>query len=420
MIKIVFILLAIGLLNNSFAQEPLPANNLSLREAISFALKNNPVMKMAESEVNASAGRYLGGFWLESPKVSLTYEEIPTGSPVKNFGERYVEVSQSFDDPFGIYYKAKGLSAQKAITEADYKNSELQVLINVKRAYYLTLALSEQLKIQEKHTALLQDFLQKSEQRLIAGEGTNLEFLTAKVEFNEARNFSGQLNNNYKNALNDLALALGVDNSSHLEDVHLTDSLNRSSGNLNVDELLSAADRNPVLRSAALNVSRTSYDKKYAWTKLLPSFDLAYFRETIGSNPNFYGVSLGVSVPLWFIFNERGSIQEASANQKSAEFELKSKQLEISTGIKNAFNNYINEKNQLNTYKNEILPLAEEVYRTAKASYDAGEISYIEFLQAQRTLITAQNNFITVMLNHNLALIAIEEAAGIQFNGESK
>lgn len=393
------------------AQQVVNVNELSLISAVNIALENNQVLKISQSEIDASRGRFWQNTWLPSPEVSLTYEAVPLHTPIKNYGERYIELSQSVDYPAGIYFRSKSFA--KAIDASkEWLNSQRHLItIQVKRRYYEALASIEKVKANEENLELLRSFLEKSEARLKLGEGTNLETLTAKVQHKEALNLLEESRNNQRNAMNNLALAMGI-SSREIENADLSDSLNSRQYEISLDELISRAENNSFIRTAELNLSKAQYDNKYAWAKLLPGFNLAYSREAIGSNNNYYGVSLGVKVPLWFMFNEKGDIQEASANQRSAEHELALTKNETITGIKNSFNDYQNQKNQLAAYKKEILPLSEEVYRIAKASYDAGEITYLELMQAQQTLISAQNNFIDVMLNYNHALLSLEEAAG--------
>jgi outer membrane protein TolC len=74
-------------------------------------------------------------------------------------------------------------------------------------------------------------------------------------------------------------------------------------------------------------------------------------------------------------------------------------------------------------YLSDILPQAEEVYRSASASYDAGEITYLEYLQARQTLINAKSNYINVLFSYNLSIYTLEETVGqslIDNNGDNK
>ncbi|CUS78568.1 Outer membrane efflux protein, partial [Candidatus Kryptonium thompsonii] len=156
----------------------------------------------------------------------------------------------------------------------------------------------------------------------------------------------------------------------------------------------------------------SSINRSLALSSLLPVFNVAYFRQMRDGYKGFYGVSFGMSVPLWFLFGNRGQIQEATANLNIAKSELQLIKNEIYLRLKSAFNDYENNLRQVELYISDILPQAEEVYRSATASYDAGEITYIEFLQAKQTLINAHVNYTNVLLNYYRSIFKLEEIVG--------
>jgi heavy metal efflux system protein len=77
-----------------------------------------------------------------------------------------------------------------------------------------------------------------------------------------------------------------------------------------------------------------------------------------------------------------------------------------------AFAEFKHGESQVHLYLDEIIPQAEEIYRTAVKSYEAGEITYIEFLQAQQTLINSRGSYVDALLSYNLSIITIEESIG--------
>jgi cobalt-zinc-cadmium resistance protein CzcA len=117
-------------------------------------------------------------------------------------------------------------------------------------------------------------------------------------------------------------------------------------------------------------------------------------------------------VPLWFLFEQRGTIQEATANHSISESNLVQTKNEIILRLKNAYTDYTNNQKQLKTYIHDIIPQAEEVYRTAKRSFDEGELSYLEYMQAKQLMINARENYITALFNYNQTLIMLEEIIG--------
>lgn len=395
-----------------YGQESPQMKRLSLQDAVSIALNNNPGIKKAGAEVEASRGRFWGGISLPSPTLSLEYEGVPSGKRPGLIGERYFRIGQAFDFPASIALRSSLLSKEVDIAESGYNSASLSLISGVKKAYNNVLSREEKLKIAKENLEIAKDFMHKAEVRLKLGEAANLEHLTAKVQYAQALNAVSLAENDLKISKNELCFVMGVEHDAG-GDCILTDSLSYREYSFNPDDLLRCAkEKNPSLKKASLLVNSASLSRSLAWSNVLPGFEVEYFNQSIDGQSGFYGFSLGVSVPLWFMFGQRGAIQEASANLRGAEYELKTAENELGLNVRNAYLNYQNENRQVKTYKEEILPQAEEAFRSAKISFDAGEISYMEFLGARQTLISVKSSYTDVLLNYNTALTTIEEAVG--------
>jgi len=80
--------------------------------------------------------------------------------------------------------------------------------------------------------------------------------------------------------------------------------------------------------------------------------------------------------------------------------------------LKTIYNDYESNLRQVELYISDILPQAEEVYRSASASYNAGEITYLEFLQARQTLISASSNYTNALFSYYRSIFTLEETIG--------
>jgi outer membrane protein TolC len=149
-----------------------------------------------------------------------------------------------------------------------------------------------------------------------------------------------------------------------------------------------------------------------AWSSLLPSFSASYFRQMRDGDAGLYGVSFGVSVPLWFLFDQRGQIQTASANLAISEHEFQFAHTAVAVAVKIAYYEKQNNERQLHLYETEIIPQASEILRSARASFNAGDISYLEFLQAKQTVLQARESYIDVLFNYTVAVAKLEQAVG--------
>lgn len=388
--------------------------NLSLNDAIEIGLQHNPEINVSLEKINAANGRFWSGISLPMPEVSVSYEYVPTSKSFENYGEKTLEFNQTLEFPTNYFLRGSIFSKEKEISEFEYKHSELSVISKIKSAYYSVLKIQEQLTIAKENISIAEDFNKKAEIRYNVGEGTNLEKLTAKVQYSEALNNVEVLKNNLLSVFEELNFVLGLERDQ-IKNYQLNDKLDNKKLDFTFEKLFDEAIKiNPQLKVSELKVGASEVERTLAWSGLLPNFNLAYLKQSRDGDNSFYGVSFGIFVPLWFIFDQRGKIQEASANVSIAESDLQLTKNNIYLKIKNAFTQYENERKQVQFYETEILPQAEEIFRTASKSYEAGEITYIEYLQAKQTLINSRSNYINTLHSYNLSIINIEEAVGFR------
>lgn len=392
-------------------------NKLSLDDAIELCLTHNPELIEARGNVIAARGRYFQEISLPQPEIELSLEFTPAGQSLSNYSERTFALSQSFEFPSTYFIRGSKYSIEEDIALQHCRLKEKEITAKLKTVYYKVLSKQLLVKYADENLSLSEDFFKKAQIRYNVGEVTNLEQLTARVQFSEAKNKLAATVNELETSITELNYMLGYGGGKFVSDYQLTDSLVYSLYNLSLDNILyTASVSSPRIKIAELYSSIASADKTIAWSSLLPNFNFAYFRQSRDGDNGFYGASFGVSVPLWFLFDQRGRIEEADANKSAAEARLAQVNNEIALISRNAFTDYNNSSIQLKSYIEDILPQAEEVYRTAAKIYDAGELSYLEYVQAKQLLLNARENYTAALFNYNKSVAALEEITGKSLN----
>jgi outer membrane protein TolC len=395
---------------NSFSQT---VEQLSLNDAVTIALKNNPQSLSSKSQIDVERGRFWRDISPSLPSVAVNYQYIPRGSSIKQFGERTVEISQSLDFPTNILFRGLQSTSKVSIAEAEHSLNTIAITSRVKIAYYDVLAKQKKIELADENLTIAGDFARKAEIRYNVGEATNLERLTANVQRTQARNALEVAQNDVLTSLGELYKVLGREKEKQQDNIFLTDSLTFQPITETLERLTEMAYAiNPQFKAASGRVSAASIGRTLAWSSFLPNLNASYYRQTVDGSSDFYGVSFGISVPLWFLFDQRGQIQEASASLAIAESDLQSLKNSMIADVKSAFLEMKNNERQIKLHQTDILPQVEEVYRTARASYEAGEITYIEFLQARQTLISSRNEYIEELARYCTALAKLEYAVG--------
>ncbi|MBI5727008.1 MAG: TolC family protein [Ignavibacteriales bacterium] len=409
------IVLSIVVLLSLYNYAQVITTGLSISAAVALGLKNNPSIKKAQQAAYAAEGRYHSGISLPQPEFSFSYEYAPVSKSLSNYSEKSIGVSQSFDFPLSYFLRSKKLTKEQSIAARSLQITERNIIHEVKAHYYKVLVKQYQLQYANDYLSIAGDFLKKAEIRQNIGDGTNLERLTAKVQFTEAQNNLAVAKNELTIAQAELRYAIGYERKGTAADFVLTDSLYFSGSTIALGEVLENFNeaQNLQMQIAGLQTGIAAVEQSLAWSSVLPVFNLSYFRQSRDGNNGFYGASFGMSVPLWFMFEQKGKIEEANANFSAAGYEMQSIKTEMQLKLHDACTALDNNEKQVRLYISELLPQAAEIFTAAEKSYDAGELTYIEYMQAKQILISSRNNYINALYNYYLSVLTIEELTGL-------
>lgn len=128
--------------------------------------------------------------------------------------------------------------------------------------------------------------------------------------------------------------------------------------------------------------------------------------------PPFTGVSAGIAIPLKFSNFNKGTVRAARFRVQQAELRYEEARLQVQTEVMQAFWTYELSRKQVAQYDNGLLRQAEAVMEGKRYSYQRGEASLIEVLDAQRTYDDVQAQYIETLFNYSSALVELERSAG--------
>jgi cobalt-zinc-cadmium efflux system outer membrane protein len=139
----------------------------------------------------------------------------------------------------------------------------------------------------------------------------------------------------------------------------------------------------------------------------------SYDRNIIAPTPSFTQHNAGISFPLKFSNNRPGELKAAYYSALQAEAQYKQVELEIESEVTQAYFNYLALQKQVQQFKNGLLTEAKAVLDGKIYSYQRGETSLLEVLNAQRTYNEVQQSYYQTLYNYAAALVELERAAGI-------
>ena len=394
------------------AQDNLP-QRMSVSDAERITKENNQTLKKGLNRITSAEGKLLSGVSPQMPEISLTYDFVPNGKGINSYEERSLEINQGIEFPLKTVYKGEQLSSAIDIIRAENDVEGLNILSEVRKAYVSLLARQYLMKIAEENLSVAEEFRNKSTIRYNVGEATHLEKLTAEVQYAQALNNIEVQKNQNRIAVTELLYEMGIKNAVGNYEPVLSDSLMYVPYSGSLETVMEKTLKtNPVLYLSELKKTGSQIGRKLAVSSYLPDFTVGYKTQAINGVNDYYGINLGISVPLWFLLDQRGKVKEANAEIKISENEYDETYLNVMSTARKAYINLKNSEKQILLFSNTLIPESEEIFRVANASYRIGDITYLEFLQAKQTLISTKESYVSALKDYNINLIELEKSIG--------
>jgi outer membrane protein, heavy metal efflux system len=252
--------------------------------------------------------------------------------------------------------------------------------------------------------------------RLRLGSIMEIDAIQSKLEAGILHNELIHVNAEWKNSLFQISLMTGISKtdtlylpSDHLHNVFRNFSLI----NLKTEARNNRADLLAALLNKDVSQKKLILSRKERNTDidLKLGYSNSYFTDK--TVPTSTGITAGIAVPLKFSNIYKGEVKMAEAMVQQAEELYKHAELQIETEISQAWELYQDYCKQLEHFNKGLLEDAENVKRGKIYSYQRGETSLLEVLNAQRTYNEIQSAYYEARFNQAAALVNLEKAAGI-------
>lgn len=367
-------------------------------------------MDVSEAEVVASKV-------FNDPNLSVSYFNNENGSLQMGEGVE-VELSKTFS--FG----KRGANIALARSESELTKALLADYFRNLRAdatvsYLEALKQYELYKVKQNAYENIRQLAESDSVRFTLGKIMEIDATQSRLEAGILKNELLQAETDLHNAFSNLNLLTGSvardtlyipEASLHLSsrDFVLADLI--STASINRADLV-AALKNKEVAARALKVTRrernTDVDLSIAVSKN------ARVHNEEAPAPPFTGVTAGIAIPLKFSNFNKGAVRAARFREQQAETQYQQALLQVQTEVMQAYRSYQSLTVQVSHYENGMLHAAQEVIDGKIYSYNRGEVSLLEVLDAQRTYDDVQAQYIETLFNYCTALVELEKSAGV-------
>ncbi|WP_405205084.1 TolC family protein [Aquimarina sp. LLG6339-5] len=439
-----FVLFLFLVSGNVFAQK------LTKQEAIRLTLENNYGILIATNNIDVAKNNkgllnsgYLptlaanaGANYQETtsntsfpgainPDTGLPREDIEIDGAETQRYNASLNFNYTLFDGLGRYYNYKRLKEQYNLTELQARETIENTMLQLFSVYYEIARLTENEQVLEETLRISKERVTRSTYQFEYGQNTKLNVLNAEVDV--ANDSINLLNTKQQLANTKRDLNVIVDNE--LEEQFTVDTIVKFISRLEIDSYLEkSVDNNVTLLQNESNIRISDYDIKVSKSGYLPTIGLtgsygwnenrnppsAFFP---GNVADTYTLAGGLSLS-WNLFDGGGTITRV----KNAKIALDSQELakiqveqQVKRDIANALGNY---ENRLKVYEiqQQNVVTNQNNFERSKERFNLGQITSIEFRQAQINLIQAQTNKTLAKYDAKLAELQLLQLTGQLLN----
>lgn len=410
-------ILIIGLtffISNSYPQK------VSLQDLIDIALQVSPELKMYEAKIRASENRIQQNTNLPDPMLSFGVMDLPVPSLSFNrdmMTQKVVGLSQEFPFPGMLSAKEDVNIKDVEIVKQEYNDKRNEIIKDLTQSYFELIYIRNEIELTEKSRQLMKQILDVVRSMYSVADASQQNVFRVELELTKMSEMIAALKSEEAEQLSAINSLLLKDPETELE----TDSLPQFSfAKINIDDLISKAEANrPYLRGILIAEEKEKLNQSVAEYDFYPMFRLSAqyaFREDLQPDgmqqDNMISLMLDISLPLNYggkvsaMVEETKSMQEMYRQQYSASVQMLKREFGMAVAKLNSL------KNRIELVEQGLLIQAKENFNSALASYQVGEIDFMNVIEAQTNLYTIEKNLYRLRTDYLKQIAELEFLMG--------
>lgn len=402
------------------------ASQLTLGDVIDVALRNNPVTRISWAQARAAAADYGATRGALFPSINGSATASRTKSVAVNGGASIQRTE--FNPSLTLNYLLLDFGGRSGSIDAARQNlfaadlthnATIQsTVLQVETAYFTYMANSALLGAERAAIAEAQANLSAAQQRDSVGLATIADVLQARTALSQEQLNLESIQGSLQTARGNLAAAMGIPANISYDLGPLSSAVPVRSVSVTVDSLIAdAIARRPDLAAARAQAAAASAQIRVAQAAGLPALTLGSTAGRTYSDPGIYsggsyGLTLGVSVPIFAGFSHQYDVAAARARAAAATAQADVVREQITTQV---FTSYyaLQTAEQRVATADALLASAQQSEQVAAGRYREGVGSIIDLLTAQTALANARAQQVQSRWQWYTALAQLAHDSGV-------
>lgn len=178
-----------------------------------------------------------------------------------------------------------------------------------------------------------------------------------------------------------------------------------------------ALEHNPQLKVSQRTIEGAQRSVELAELGSRPDFNVALLFNSAAppwgfANNDSYGVSLGVTFPLWYSKRERNLIDQAKAQLGAAQDVDQSVQQQTLYAVETAYYQWLQSVEQVKLVEERIVEQSRVAYRLSLSNYGTGQVGFVDLMNAYTAMSNAEALNVQTRTAAVQARIALDVAVG--------
>lgn len=384
-----------------------------LAALIQDALAANPRLKAARSAIEVERAKVSQAGALPDPVVGLGYQN--DGFRKFTYGESgfafaQLGVSQSFPYPGKRRLREQIAEAGVAAADAASERVRLDLLADVKRAYFDLMRVRGQRTLLDAQAGLWDQVAKTTQGRVEAGTGATVDLLRVQLEQARLKQRSADLEGRAAaleaelNRLAGHAPGAPVETAPSLEALPLPTP---PDGTQAADDAVAGS---PELSEARHHLTHYQQQVDLAKLDLRPDFTVGAAIMPQGSLPGMWSVSVGFNVPIWAGRKQKKAVAEAQAQTEAEDFRITDLEQRLGSLTRARSARLLADLQVAGLYQKGLLAQSDAAYEASLSQFATGSAPFRQVLEALSERLKDRSDYLDALAQTHFDAIELERA----------
>lgn len=380
-----------------------PGNDITIQEVINLMLQHNPELSSFYREVQALEGTKIQAGKFKNPEFTIEAEDINKQSPsIQRFTT--FRINQMIETGGKRVARAHAASIGQEMADRNYEAKRLELIARIANTFTDVLAAQERVQLAEENMRLAQKVVNSAARRVEAGKAPPIEETKSRVSLSTASIELVQTQRDLASMRKQLSLLWGEPSPR----------FGKALGSLEIPVTLPPLEvleqriqNNPAILRSTKSIEQRKALLELEEARRIPDVTLgAGLRRYLFTDETTAVLNLTVPIPVFD--RNQGNLIEAHQRISKAVDEQAAISLQLNTDLARSYEALAASQNEITTLRNEVIPGAVTAFNTANRGYELGRFSFLEMLDAQRTLFQSKVLYVRALANYQRLVNEIE------------